>query len=440
MQEDFLHFIWLHQNYQPQILKTTIGEPLRIISPGHHNHLAGPDFSNATIEWAGLRWTGDIEIHVRASDWYQHQHQNDPHYQSVILHVVWEEDRPVFTNQGLRIPCLELSGRVPPAMLDRYQKLRHALYPIPCQHLIQDCPDLHLRSWLDAVFLERIAEKSQHLQTQLPALRGDLDQLFWQQMAYAMGLTSNGQTLQQLARSLDWRLLLRYRDRLPYLEALLFGQAGLLQEPEGPYHRQLAQTYLALQRKHVPLGPQMIRWKFGRIRPSSSLWLKMAQLAALVHSNRLQLDFFLRHQRLSDLIQYLSIPLSPFWQQHYSFEQLRPRPQERLSEALAQTLLINAVFPFLWLVAERQARPALRQQIISWAEQLPPEQNRITRRWKDIGVECKNGLDSQALIQLERGYCQKLACTRCRIGKWIMTGTNAPDPILAAAPKSGQKE
>ncbi len=440
MQERFLHFIWLQQLYNSHNLQTTLNQPLRIIHPGYYNYESGPDFSQAQINWEGLHWNGDVEIHVKSSDWLKHQHQKDANYQSVILHVVWEEDQVIKGIGGQRIPCLELCGRVDPRVLQNYYKLQHALYPIPCQNLIGNCPDLLLRSWLDRMYVERMEEKAQHLEQQLLQLRGDLDQLFWQQMAYAMGLTANAFNFQQVARSLDIRTLLRYRDRLSYLEALLFGQAGFLQDPQEPYSKELQKLYHSLQRKHGQFKPLVIRWKLGRIRPQASVWLKLGQLATLLHHNLIQTDLFMRPYAVEELLDLLRAPLPTFWQHHYTFSKSRNNMASRLSLGQAQKLLINGVFPVLWMIGKRNGRDVLPQRVLEWAEQLDLEGNRISKRWKAMGINPSTSLDSQALVHLERKYCQSRACTQCRIGQWLMQKTNEPVPILVKAPKGEQKQ
>ena len=178
----------------------------------------------------------------------------------------------------------------------------------------------------------------------------------------------------------------------------------------------------------------MIKWKTGGSRPNASLWLKIAQLATLIFHNRLQIDHFLRFSSTDQLIKYFEVPLSSFWQTHRSFEQPRSQAQVSISTTQAQILILNAVFPVLWLWAERQGKNEVQEQIINWATGLPSEKNRISRRWKSMGIACQNSLDSQALVHLERHYCQHQACTSCRIGKWIMSGTNAEQ----TAPAEGQ--
>ncbi|MEM1220915.1 MAG: DUF2851 family protein [Bacteroidota bacterium] len=440
MQERFLHFIWLQQLYNSQALQTTLNQNLQIVNPGYYNRESGPDFSQSTIIWDGLSWNGDIEIHVKASDWLKHRHQKDPNYQSVILHVVWEEDQVIRRMNGQRIPCLELCGRVAPSVLQNYYKLQHALYPIPCQHLVGQCPDLLLRSWLDRMYVERLEEKTDQLEQELKHLRGDLDQLFWQQMAYAIGLTANAQNIQQVARSLDIRTLLRYRDRLSYLEALLFGQAGFLENPSEDYSTNLHHIYRSLQRKHHQFHPLPIRWKLGRIRPQASVWLKLAQLASLLHQNILHTDFYMRPHALEDLLRQLQVPLSPFWHSHYTFSKDRNDRYPKVSPGQARILLINGVFPFLWMIGKRSGRDVLQQRVLEWAEQLSLEGNRITKRWKALGIKPSTALDSQALVHLERNYCQHKSCTQCRIGQWIMQRTNEPEPILAKGPEEVQKQ
>ncbi|MEO1715254.1 MAG: DUF2851 family protein, partial [Bacteroidota bacterium] len=251
---------------------------------------------------------------------------------------------------------------------------------------------------------------------------------------------ANAHNIQQVARSLDIRTLLRYRYRPRYLEALLFGQAGFLESPQEDYASELLHIYRSLQRKHGQFYPLPIRWKLGRIRPQASVWLKLAQLAALLHQNIIQTDLFMRPYPLEDLVQQLQAPLSPFWHSHFTFSKVRNNYQPTLSRGQAQILLINGVFPILWMIGKRNDRDVLQQRVLEWAEALDLEGNRITKRWKALGLKPSTSLDSQALVHLERNYCQLKACTQCRIGQWIMQKTTEPAPILAKAPKGVQKQ
>ena len=133
MTEDVLQYIWKTQSFTNSRLQTVDGEELQIIKQGTLNHDSGPDFSSARVIINKVDWVGDLEVHIKTANWKLHKHQQDPAYNKVILHVVWEHDVPVIRNDGSEIPTLELKNLVSQIWLQKYESLQASIQIIPCE-------------------------------------------------------------------------------------------------------------------------------------------------------------------------------------------------------------------------------------------------------------------------------------------------------------------
>lgn len=422
MKEDFLHYIWRHKRFDLASLKTTEGEPIQILNFGTHNHHAGPDFTNAKVQIGETIWAGNIEIHLQASDWLQHNHQNDSAYNNVILHVVLDEDRPVFRATGERIPCLELKRRIPKKVSKIYQKLVHNEYWIPCQNHFHQVPEVTRNLWLDRLLVERLEQKTALIEQRLKKNKGNWEDTFYQYLARNFGFRINNEPFESLAISLPHLILAKHRNNLFQIEALLFGQAGFLDKNfEEEYPNQLKQEYHFLQKKYSLSPIASVSWKFLRLRPANFPTIRIAQFGTLIaHSTNL-FSKVLETDTLASIDNLLNVQLSDYWLTHYTFDKISKFRNKSLGKLAIQLLIINTIVPFLFLYGSHKGAESYKQKAFKLLEELPKEKNTIIAGWENLGVKAKSAYESQALLQLKNEYCDKKQCLKCAIGNGILT-------------------
>ncbi len=421
MQEEFLHFVWRWRRFQQDSLQTTDGQALEIVHPGEPNADAGPDFFNARIRIGDTLWAGNVEIHERSSEWYAHHHHTDRAYDSVVLHVVFEEDAPVTRADGQRLPCLALRDRLFPRLVDRYWRLMSAREWVPCASRIAEVSSMVKVSWLDRLAIERLQEKTEEVARCVAATQHQWEETFYQRVAYALGLKINAEAFETLARIAPLHLLARHRDHLLQLEALLFGQAGFLGDvPADDYTRALAEEYRFLQHKYQLTPMPAHRWKFFRLRPSGFPTVRIAQLAALLHKVPLPFSAVLEAAEPADIAQLFDIEVSPYWQTHYRFGKASAARRKPIGRDLLQRLLINTVAPFLFYYGCYQNSPPHREAALRLLDALPPEKNAVLDRWAQLGLTPRNAAHAQALLHLKTRYCQTFRCLQCAIGTALL--------------------
>lgn len=424
MQESFIQFIWRYRRIEAQQLWSTQRESIQIIDFGQYNTNAGPDFLQAKVRIDDTFWVGHVEMHVKASEWYRHQHDSDPAYQNVILHVVWEADTEIERPDGQLIPCLELKPLTTPELYQRYLRLARHPGKIPCQEALPGVPKIKIELWLDRLLVERLQQRTSYWERVLEARKEDWEQVFFQALAQSMGLPVNKEAMEALASRTPLLLLQRHRDKLWQMEALLFGQAGWLTAVnfKDDYPQQLQREYQFLQQKYglQPLSP--VTWKFSRMRPSNFPTIRIAQLALLVHQSHYLFSRITALQSLDEAYHALEVKTSYYWKDHYRFDQeSEQRSEKKLGRSTIDVMLINTIIPFIFLYGKRMGLPHYQERALQLLEQIKPEQNRLLREWAKRGVQATNACQSQGLLQLYKHYCQHKRCLVCAIGTAILT-------------------
>lgn len=423
MREEFLHFIWREARFDLRDLRTTTGQSLSIQHFGEHNKDAGPDFSGGQLRIDGMQWAGNIEIHLRASDWYRHQHEQDPAYNNVILHVVLEEDRPVYHPDGQRIPCLELQERIPAGLLHSWWRLQHNAYWIPCQHQLPRSPTTVVTAMLDRVLQERVQERSQTFRARLERNNMDWEEAFYEALARALGGRVNADAMDMLARSLPLRVMLKHKHSLLQLEALLFGQSGLLPEvraDEEVYVTLLRREYTLLKTKHNLRPLPATAWRYLRLRPSNFPTVRIAEFAVILFRTGQLFSKVLSAADATELENMFVVQLSNYWQSHYRFGKSSKPRLRNLGQSTIHSILINTIAPALFTYANYRSDDRFQERALNLLRSLPPEDNHVIRKWKQLSVEVAHAADSQALLQLKADYCQKSRCLECTIGCHIL--------------------
>jgi hypothetical protein len=429
MREDFLHYLWKTRLFNQKDLTITTGEPLFIADAGTHNPNAGPDFQQARIRIGDTLWIGQVEIHLRASDWHQHGHQTDPAYQNVILHVVYEADENIAyqpkngTTSTQYLPCLELKDKIPQNVFQKYWGMLHAKAWIPCAAHFPTVSSFVRTACLDPLVVERLEQKVLIIEQLLEENKQDWEETFYQKIARAFGSKVNADPMEQLARSVPHKVLAKHKDNLFQLEAILFGQAGWLNQSFSDlYPNLLAKEYHFLRHKHglQPISPTGVEWKFSKIRPPNFPTIRLAQFASLVHQSVHLFSKIISKETITEVDELLNTVTSDYWTTHYTFDTPSIEKTKALGKKAIQGILLNTVIPFLFLYGKMKGLPAFKNRALDWLETLPPEENQIIENWKALGMIAQSGAESQALLQLKNHYCDKQRCLDCKIGHNIL--------------------
>jgi hypothetical protein len=421
MTEEFLHHVWNYALFNSNNLQTTSGENIEIISPGTPNKESGPDFFNGKIKLDSITWAGQIEIHVRSSEWNKHGHQHDPAYHNTILHVVYEDDQPVKNQDSIPIPTLELKGRISKSLLDQYQSFIHSGNKLVCQGFTANLDEFKTKQWLDRLLVERLEQKTQLFSDILHQQKGNWAQTFFIALAKNLGFKTNALPMQLLAQSIDFTILVKNASRIHVLEAILFGVAGLLPEEDSDsYVVDLKREFAHQQVKYgfEPLNPGI--WKFGRVRPSNFPTLRISQLAHLIHNFGNLFDVLVRDFALPFDKKMLNVNASSYWNTHFSFSKPVKSADRKLGISSIHNILINTVAPVLFFYGQRQQSFHYQDLAFRILEELPAEKNSILALWERNNILASNAYESQSIIQLTNQYCNRKKCVNCGIGIQIL--------------------
>jgi hypothetical protein len=417
MPEEFLQYIWENKLFVAENLKTTNGEQLEIINVGKRNTDSGPDFFNARIKIDDTIWVGNIEIHKNSSDWNRHNHQNDKAYNNVILHVAENCDQQIFRNNGEEIPALLF--RYPEQLKTNYQKLLDAKTWIACQNQFHKIDPIILQLGFNRLMIERLEDKTSEILIRLQQNNCDWNETFYQMLSRMFGFKVNSVPFEMLAKSLPIGILAKHKSSLFQLEALLFGNSGLLNEQllGDDYYISLRNEYSFLYKKYQLKGIESHLWKFMRLRPGNFPTVRISQLAALIHRSHGLFSRIIEIESLDELKKLFEVQASDYWNAHYSFNKNSTRNSvKELGENSINTLIINVVIPFLFVYGEKQNKENLKNRSLEFLEQLPAEENSIIEKWGKMGVESRSAFESQALLQLKNKYCERKKCLNCQIG------------------------
>jgi len=414
MKEDLLHYVWQYGLFATESLKTTGGETVEIIDRGKKNVDAGPDFFNAKVKIGETLWAGNVEIHLSSSDWNRHKHQSDKSYNSVILHVVEKADRAVYRQTGEEIPQLEITIRE--EVKERYELLLSSKEWIRCESLWKQLPPEFIKLHLNKLLNERFVRKTDAILTYLTQNNNDWEETFYIFLAKNFGMNTNSLPFELLAKSLPLACLGKHKDNLMQIEALLFGQAGLLNgETDDDYFRLLQKEYLFLCQKFSLLPIDSSLWKFAKMRPVNFPTIRIAQFAMLIHRSHKLFSRLLETDDLMQLRRFFLHEASNYWKNHYTFGNTAPKRKKIIGEESIDILLINTVIPFLFAFSIKKDRPEMLERAYGLLEKIAPEQNSIIEKWKLLGVNAENAYDTQALLELKKQYCDEKKCLQCGV-------------------------
>ncbi|NML21518.1 DUF2851 family protein [Pseudoflavitalea sp. G-6-1-2] len=418
MQERLLQFIWQFRYYNQRQLTLSNGSKLEVLHPGAFNLHQGPDFQQARIRIDGLIWVGNVELHVRTSDWFAHAHHKDSLYKNVILHVVWHDD---LNNPNDPIPVLTLQNLVPKVLLQQYEEWMLSRQFIPCQHQLQKVNYLVLASWKDRLLVERLERKSGWMLDVFQQSKQHWEETCWWLLARNFGLKVNADAFEAMARSLPLNLIARHRPHLMQIESLLLGQAGLLSTKLSlPYPSMLKKEYEFLKSKYS-LGSIQLPVYFLRMRPPAFPTVRLAQLSMLLHRTQQLFRQLLESDSIQQLRMFLNVTASNEWDCYYTLEEVAPSRIKHMGEEFTDSLVLNTVIPLVFTYGCWKKEQSYKDKAVQWLLQLPPEKNGITNQFRLIGAAIGNAFESQALIELKTQYCDRKKCLDCAIGNHLIS-------------------
>lgn len=420
MKEDLLQYIWKFQLFNKGNLATTDGHSLMILNPGLHNKNQGPDFLEAKIKLGEEEWVGHIEIHLRSSDWDAHRHYDDINYQNVILHVVLNHDKEILDYRGHRILALELHNRISGILLEKYQRLLDYPTFIACENQLPPMSDITLINWAERLVAERLMQKSISILSMLSENGGHWEETFWWLIASNFGMKINGEAFQQMARSISVNLLAKHRNNPKAIEAMLFGQVGLLDGNfKENYPLELAKEYHFYQKKYQ-LKPINIRLKFSQMRPSNFPTIRLAQLSQFICSSHHLFSKIRLCKSAEELRSFFQFGTSEYWHTHYQLDTLSDFRKKHVGKSMVNNMLINTIAPILFAYGQFHQEDEYKERAIDLLGQIEAESNHITRKFELLGFRNETALDSQFLLQLKNHYCDERLCLNCAIGNKII--------------------
>ncbi len=422
MKEDFLHYVWKYKLFVLKDLYTTSNENIEILKSGTHNCNSGPDFLNAALKIDGQYWFGNVEIHIKSSDWYAHNHENDSNYDAVILHVVWEDDVVVYAKNNQPLPTLVLKDRVDKGLLASYLQLLNSKSKwIACENEIAKVNSFEFENWKERLYFERLERKANEIKTILVHNNSDFEATLFVLLCRNFGLKVNAEAFFQLANSFDFSILKKVRTNQLQLAALLFGQAGFLEDKiEDVYYNSLKIEYNFLQKKFHLQPITKHYFSFFRMRPSGFPTIRIAQLIALYHANEHLFLQLMELKHKENYYQIFEVQVNKFWENHFTFDKISKKiTSKKISKSFVDLLLINTIIPLKFLYQKNRG-VIVEDEFLELLKVIKPEKNNIIEKFSSLSVTSINAFDSQALLQLKNEYCDSKRCLHCAVGKIVL--------------------
>jgi hypothetical protein len=423
MKEDFLHYLWKFKKFGTLNLKTFNGEEITIINVGQYLELAGPDFFNAQIVIGNQKWAGNVEIHLKSSDWYVHHHERDANYENVILHVVWEHDTEIFRKNNTEIPVLELKNYVSKIILDKYQSLTATKSWIFCEKQLKEIDTFALKNWQERLFFERLERKSKPIFELLEQTNQDWEAVLFCLLAKNFGLNTNGEIFLKIAQSIPFSIIRKESFEVENLEALLLGNVGLLDnEKEDTYFKDLKFRYFYLLHKYQIEKKKVEPVQFFKHRPDNFPTIRLSQLANLYHFQQNLFSKINTPNSVKSVYETFEVSASNYWQNHYQFDKESLKKKKQLSKSFIDLIIINTIIPLQFAYAKSHGKE-ISEDLIQLLNEVAPEKNAILDKFSSFGVKSRSAFESQSLLQLKNEYCNKSRCLECAIGMELLKKT-----------------
>lgn len=416
MKEDFLHYVWQFKKFDTLNLKTVQGEDIVVVNTGQYLQLAGPDFFNAQLAIGSQKWAGNVEIHIKSSDWYHHSHEKDTAYENVILHVVWEHDTEVFRKDNTEIPVLELKHYVSAVTLNNYNNLAVTKSWIYCEKELAHVDAFMFSNWKERLFFERLERKALPILELAKATGNDWEAVLFSFLAKSFGLNTNGEIFYRVAQSLPFSVVRRESFEFENLEALFFGRVGLLEENhEDLYFKDLKSRYDYICHKYRLDKVYVDPVQFFKHRPDNFPTIRLSQLAQLYHKHQNLFSKLTEGVSVEEIYSIFNIQASPYWQTHYTFDKVSTKKRKSLTTSFVDLLIVNTIVPFRFAY-ERSIGKEDPEKLIAMLQAIKPEKNAIIDKFSQFNVEVKSAFDTQSLLQLKNEYCANKRCLQCAVG------------------------
>lgn len=416
MTERLLQYIWQFRYFNMVMLQTTEEQPIEIISPGLYNTNQGPDFLNAKIRINDTIWAGSVELHINSSDWQQHNHSNDKNYRNVILHVVWNDDKQL----NLSFPTLELQNRISKLLLKKYDDLMQGSRFISCEDQVRQVDELIFVSWKERLLIERLQNRAIHIQQLLKKSNRHWEEVFWWMLARNFGAKVNSDAFEKMAQSIPLNILSRHKQQVQQLEALLLGQAGLLDREFRDHYPQMLQKEYGFLQKKYSLDKIHEPVYFLRMRPANFPTIRLAQLAILIQQSSHLFSSLTEASSFDEAVKLFSVTANDYWHYHYVFDEPAAFKKKSLGKQMVQNIMINTAIPLLYAYGDVNDTDVYRNKALKWMECIDAESNSITNGFEKLGIENKTAFDSQSLLQLKNNYCDQKRCLQCAIGNKLL--------------------
>ncbi len=421
MNENLLQFIWQNRFFGNGPFYTIDGSKLEIIQLGAHNFNQGPDFLNARIKIDHTEWAGNIELHIHASDWFKHAHEKDPNFRNIILHVVWLNDMVIIDQFGFAIPTFCIQPYISNHLLNRYKSLmQSSSFAKPCYSFLPAMTPLKWLAWRERLVVERLERKAIRIKKYLTEVNSDWETITWWLLAANMGLKVNEHLFESIARSISLRIIAKHRNQIHQLEAMLMGQANLLDSEFVEHYPSLLKKEYRFLEKKYHFEKTILQPAFLRMRPASFPTVRLSQLAMLIHENEFFFNFFKHTEILSNVQNRLMVTPNDYWLYHYQFDELSSFKEKKLGNPMVNSIIINTVIPILFTYGAIMKEPNFQERAINWLLALGPEINKITNDWTKYQIKNHTAFDSQALLELSNCYCKNKRCLACSVGIAIL--------------------
>jgi len=422
MREDLLYFIWKHNKLPAKQLCASNNKTVLVKATGIQNRVAGPDFFNAKVEIDGQLWAGNVEMHLKSSDWYVHHHETDENYDNVILHVVWEDDIAVFRKDGSQIPTLEVKHYVSEELLDRYRNLLENSRSsfINCEKDLKELDSFLVENWLHRLYIERLEHKSKLIMDLLETSKNDWEAVLFKLLTKNFGSKVNGPYFLERAKQLDFSIARKTSNEPLQLEALLFGHFGLLNVSDctDTHYLQLKKEYGYLIQK-FGMTENLSKPDFFGLRPPNFPTIRISQLVSLYLGNHNIFSKLMDLNKLEDIYQVFEVCAGSYWENHYTFGKTSKQRIKKLSKKFIDLVIINTLVPLKFCYAKHMGKD-WNEELVELVSQIEREENSIIKNFKEIGSKTQNALESQAKLELYNNYCSKNKCMQCAIGTQLL--------------------
>jgi len=420
MKEDLLHIVWKLKKLDFNNLMTTSGETIQIKKFGFHNQNSGPDFLNGEVVIGDTTWVGHIEMHVNATDWTKHNHQKDKAYNNVILHVVYNDDGPISNESGQHIPTLILRDRISLSTLKNYENLASNLDWIPCAQSIHKTDEIKNSFFLEKVLIERLQNKCLRIIEILDYNNNDWEDTLYRLLLKYLGLKVNSSAFEQLAHVTPYSYIKKLSDKSSALEALLLGQAGLLNSNSDEYFNRLLTEYTHYKKKYNLIAMTGVEWRFSKLRPANFPTIRIAQISQLYNKAPQLFNDLLHIKYVSDIYEKLDVTASSYWDTHYLPNKESESKPKKIGQMTKELIVINVLVPLMFTYGQKTDNELYKDKALDLLEKVKAENNVIIREWKKLGMTAKSAFDTQALLQLKNEYCNNFKCLNCQIGQTIL--------------------